>query len=149
MGKNPCENPSRESWILSTIILNIFGLFIHFFFLSPPLFSFFLIGADEDGDFITGLLWIIMWCNWPSSPIGGALLQLVWLEEASLAQVEAFIQYSWGLASTQQQFYLSGKMQYVRLQKGFPTDASELPIFIVLLVKADVDWNLFCSIIMS
>lgn len=33
-----------------------------------------------------------MWCNWPSSPIGGALFQLVWLEAALLAQAEVFVQ---------------------------------------------------------
>ncbi len=92
---NPCENPERGWRSLTTIIPNIFVLFIHFQFLSFSSFffifrvPFFVIGTDEDGDFITGLLWIITWCNWPSCPIGGALLQL---EEAPLAQVEALIQ---------------------------------------------------------
>ena len=114
--KNPCENPERGRRTLSTIILNIVALFIHFWFLrlfslsssfslslslSSPFFRdpFFLIAADEDGDFITGLLWIIMWCNWPSGPVGGALLQLICLDEALLCPGGG-PPHSWGPAGT-------------------------------------------------
>lgn len=138
----------RQGWgILSTVILNIFALFIHFHFLcfsSPPSsfcspfkYPFFLIGSDEDGDFITGSQWIIMWCNWPSSPIGGALLQLTQLEEALLAQVEAFVQLRSNFISVDQFVFVSefptdsywscSKMKF----NGSSTDALELPIFIV------------------
>lgn len=78
-----------------------------------------------------------MWCNWPSSPIGGALLQLTQLEEALLAQVEAFVQLRSNFISVDQFVFVSefptdsywscSKMKF----NGSSTDALELPIFIV------------------
>lgn len=85
--------------ILSTIILNLFPPFIFSYFhcFSSPPSPFFLyrdlfrlIGADENWDFIMSLLWISVWCNWHCDLIGGALLWMVRLEEAPLAQVEGF-----------------------------------------------------------
>lgn len=102
---------------------------------------FFLIGADEDGDFITGLRWIIMWCNWPSGPIGGALLQLISLEEALLCPGGG-PPHSWGLAVAPVIERLV-KCNTLQLQKAVSSRCFGIAPYLLFLARiADVDWNL-------
>lgn len=108
----------------------------HYF---PPFGDpFFLIAADENGDFIIALLWIIMWCNWSPSPIGGALFQLVQLEAALLAQAEVFVQLRSQFDSVPFTLKL-GSATCCYSKSGWPTAA--LPLSIVLHGKSKLIKN--------